>query len=841
MPAHAYRLKLRLFLEGVEVPMVSIQMQCQPNAPIVASIQVPPCPEGTRLMPRTLIHVFFFDQYEENSPIPLASRKKEFSQTNQMDANSYERTMNQSAADVAETKDVANDLTKFKVFFIGELMGFEWSKTPTSRSLVLQCADLSNYWDYAYQWSNTDLFGPGIKAMFSGGSTNLFTDFLAGDAEVITNILRTPSITFPKLKGLAGGIIHLLESIGGSYYYDHKIAGENIFFTLAELRLHINQMLMTIDDDTTAERLLAIQGYGPMMQRMLGGMGGQTSIRQAITAMQGVICYEMYGQPCPKYVPGVEGTVSGDIRKRLSDDPRTRFITDNAEAIRDVLKGMLPRLRITEGTDAHFSKLGSIEANLRRDLQTTLSKQMRLMQNTSMRMTRQKTGGGQALALWNSATHNVGVASTKLGKWSPSNPASITPIETAINAAITNLQQVVEYTVMVSSANNRQPARLSQQILRPDLWFGSPPRCNVLFPEHYTRLSYKRSFMEEPTRLMLKTNDEFYGEDELFDRLYFAPKTTTVKQAKADMQSLLSHDLLSHELFTGILPVFEKMGELNIFAVRGGISTDKVAQIGLAQRSANFLYFKYRFAARQMSVSGRFNPYVAPGFPGLVIDKYVDAESLRRYNEMLAKIGKPTRDITRLLGTAFLGNFTQVSYSVSQSSGTMDLVLSYPRQPDESVEFLGASDLATSTVNTRFNDDAIRYTDIAVISEPKIQSAGPNLGVILHVEEVTSLYSGDSAGDSTKPLLIFGQNVKGKPRSVAARLMATVPVGVEVDARDLDPAVLVELGLNPDTPFAKKAVANSSSQMSEARLKPGTTGTTGDALDKLHAAKNNNG
>ena len=64
MAAHAQRLKLRLFLEGIEVPIVSIQLQGLPNAPLMASIQVPPIPEGTRLLPRTLAHVFFLDPYE---------------------------------------------------------------------------------------------------------------------------------------------------------------------------------------------------------------------------------------------------------------------------------------------------------------------------------------------------------------------------------------------------------------------------------------------------------------------------------------------------------------------------------------------------------------------------------------------------------------------------------------------------------------------------------------------------------------------------------------------------------------------------------------------------------
>src|SRR5690606_13148699 len=73
---------------------------------------------------------------------------------------------------------------KYKLLFAGELMGFQWTKNAVNRSVVLQCSDFSNYWDYAYQFNNTDIFGPGIKAMFTGGSTNLFTDFLSSPGEI---------------------------------------------------------------------------------------------------------------------------------------------------------------------------------------------------------------------------------------------------------------------------------------------------------------------------------------------------------------------------------------------------------------------------------------------------------------------------------------------------------------------------------------------------------------------------------------------------------------------------------------------------------------------------------
>src|SRR5690606_34210146 len=81
------------------------------------------------------------------------------------------------------------DNSRYKLLFGGEVVGIQWTKNSAQRSLVLQCMDWSNYWDYAYQWGNTGIFGPGIKAVFSGGATNLFTDFLASKGSVIAHIV----------------------------------------------------------------------------------------------------------------------------------------------------------------------------------------------------------------------------------------------------------------------------------------------------------------------------------------------------------------------------------------------------------------------------------------------------------------------------------------------------------------------------------------------------------------------------------------------------------------------------------------------------------------------------
>lgn len=766
---HAQRLRLRLFLEGVEIPIIAANIQAMPNSPCVATIQVPPLAEGTRLLPRTVVHLFFLDLYTASSPF-IGDRKNARGEDGTKNDPSAHEAEQQEQSEAQETTELTNSLTdlnnaNYRLLFAGELVGFQWMKNVAQRSLVLQCEDFSNYWDYAYQWNNDGIFGPGYKALFSGGATNLFTDFLTSKGSVLTAIVSSGKCnTFPNLKGLAAGIVRLIEAIGGTYFPrpgspSKKIAGQNVFFSLAELRLHITQMIAAFEDDPTSHRLLQRQGWGGMFDRALGGMGGQVSIRQAINALTKVIFHETYPQPCPLYIPGDDGSVSGTKRTKVKGHPEWGFVSDVAEEVIDGLeavKASLDALTASEETAGPGSD-GAVQAARRR---------LQLIQTTIRQaMVRLRGSPPPSQSIYSTASQAVGVAAARMSQWRPKAPDTIKKgVTDKIDEAIDQLKRAVDLTVVELANKQGNPARLVQQILRPDIWFGAPPRCNVFFPESYDTLIYERKFLQEPTRFLLKTNDEFFGEDEFFDKFYFAPRAGSVKADHAQLSGLLRGDVLDHELFTGILPVFEKMGEFNVFAAKTGAAEGNVPKIGFGQRSANFLYFKHRFNARRMQVMGKFNPYIAVGFPGLVIDKYVDSATIALHNELREKNELPPQEIGKILGTNFLGNFTQVSHSVSQSpeQGRTEVICSYPRQPEESIEFLGALE-EFQKVQKREDTDAVRATDIAAVNPPKLLSMGPNTGRITNVTDVTSLYA-IRTPDAGKQLPLFDVDVDNKRR-----------------------------------------------------------------------------
>lgn len=737
-PAHAKLIRIRLFLEGVEVPVIAAQIQCAPNSPMVATIQIPALAEATRLYPRTTVHLFFLDMYATPTAI-------------QGDRRQLETSTSPTNAEKAKTQDQGEgadaDNTRWKMLYGGELVGFSWTKNASNRSVILQCEDWSNYWDYAMQSDNTDIFGPGLKAVFSGASTNLFTDFLSSKGTVLTQILVSGKCnTFPKLKGLAAGLIRLMEAVGGSYYVfpdpssnqpPKRYAGQNVFFSYNELRLHITQMVGTPAPDPTSEQIMQYQGYSGMFDRVLGAQGGQVSIRHAINAISQIIFYEMYPQPCPKYTPGLYGSVSGTKKMRLVDNPQYKSLgtsTNNLALGLDAVLGTIQAFGSgPSDPDAYSAALQTLAANA--------SSVLTDIRRSALQVRTQMAGVPEpAPSSLSTAVQMVGQAMSSAnsllkGGSQGSSSATLATLKQQVTQAEMKMLDIANTNTNVGTGADRSPAQLFQQVFRPDVWFAAPPRCNVFFPEAYDNLSYQRTFMQEPTRFMLKTNDEFFGEDVLFDNFYFAPTAGTLSGERLNFNTILRSELLLHERFTGILPVFEKMGEFNVFASAGEhrVALNKVS---LAQRSTNFLYFRHRFNARRMSLNGKFNPYVAVGCPGLVIDKYVNRQSLALYNLLREQQNIPQIDANSVLGTNFLGNFTEVVHQLSApaQSGTTSITMTFARQPEESVELLGANPGVRQQIQ---GPGTVRSTVIAAITPPALFSLGPNNGPIQQVMDVT--------------------------------------------------------------------------------------------------------
>ena len=209
-------------------------------------------------------------------------------------------------------------------------------------------------------------------------------------------------------------------------------------------------------------------------------------------------------------------------------------------------------------------------------------------------------------------------------------------------------------------------ASLNYTIIKPDTWFTSPPSCNVVFPHQYASMSFQRNYLQEPTRLFLRTQLLFAGStDEYITERFYSPDFETFNQQlykEGGYLTRLAQTSLPHENFVGLNPMMTWQPDLGSY-VQGG------ARRAYLARLSDYLFWKSRFGTRGVNVSGPFNPNLVPGYPGVVINN-------------VAKNGQLTRH--------YVGTISTVSHSINQAQGGWThFTMVGARVHDETADFDG--------------------------------------------------------------------------------------------------------------------------------------------------------
>jgi uncharacterized protein YcbK (DUF882 family) len=196
--------------------------------------------------------------------------------------------------------------------------------------------------------------------------------------------------------------------------------------------------------------------------------------------------------------------------------------------------------------------------------------------------------------------------------------------------------------------------RITSHYVKPAMYFALPPTCNVFFPSQITSWEYSENYREVPTRLYM---------NELF-------LTKMLNEGGPDAgQAISSKDLM----VTGYPPpvrerlrsVFDKSVDNSknmllfpeefyagpnaaqcssppwLFMLAQEIQGSPSAQVTpndpmsayheIFDNFAQYEYYRRRYANRGGSVSMVWNPYVIPGFPGVVFDKGGDGLDVFMY------------------------------------------------------------------------------------------------------------------------------------------------------------------------------------------------------------------
>lgn len=670
--------------------------------------------------------------------------------------------------------DVIND--QYKLLFIGELQGISFQKGANGdRAIVLNCVDLSNYWDTTYQYNfKGSLFGGRRHAAFIGANANFFTSPLGHGVGTIAALLNGSSVNYPELKGLLAGIVRVLEAIGGSYYGDTTFRGANDFTSIAELRLKILQQITAAEKDSSTRRLFARKAFNMWMNRQMGSLGKLVTFRGVVNLLQQFIFHEIYPCPAARFVPKESGQ-----RKRkaystkLSTDPNTRSVYKDFVKLRELLGSAKENLQFVQAKTESSAKHQYARAASQDFYQA--EKTINSVSTNFPRLAAYK----QVPRYISAIKGHMDDVWAYLGDRGPGRFFKQTKIAQSfnLNLAISALDKAqIEVSALLTSRRRTSREftydkleRLNNQILRPDIWFAPAPRCNVLFPELYNAFQWGRNYFREVSRLELQTTNEILGDDALFNGRYYAPNVADMRSGIRLSSRKFGRLTLNHELMTGIIPMFEKLSEANLFAMKSRQIKSKGAKVGYAQRAVNFQYFKHRFASRNMASSGRFNPWFVPGFPSVLIDRTMDsvnlaisgrpiAEQLQALDIIPAKGVEVTRAalLQQLIPVQYVGSCTQLTHTVTQAGGSTNYAFAQARTHREDTEFLGVD---KATISKKIGSATSRKVYAGENGRPPRRgNRGPRGGRITAVQDVTSQYLNQTLPDfrSIKQLEVTG-------------------------------------------------------------------------------------
>jgi len=688
-------LALRLFMEGVEVPVISAQISIAPGQPAVASVQVIPTDAGLNLLPRTLVHLFVLEDIV-NQKIAAKFRG----------APSTQATPGLGGAPAQQQRNRLGFQDRaYILVFCGEVIGLAYSKNPTARSLVLQCMDLSSYWDTCYQWfADYSVTGNALTDKihaFVGSKEGLFDNITKGHKWVVGQLLNSKprSPAYANTQGLLGGLIHLLEAVGGvrphksgaAYMGGYK--GVTDFFTIAESRYNLMGQIGAVEADTTSANIYSGKSFIDWMRNGMGSMGSLLSFRDILRQVGQWIFHDVYPNPAPYLVDRGQRNVTVST-SRWSDTPSGKSVISSVDTVYQNFENAKVTMSSLQ-SQSNLSGAESANAKFQSAFTTML-----LSKSELKRAEKQAASIGTDDVSTLKASMSSAVAATEKAVklvTSVSGTGQELSKSGDIVKAIDDVLSSLDSLLDTASAPLRKKkvavtnsTHLYSQLILPETYFMAPPQCNVMFPDQIYSLSYSRNFAREITRLSMSAGTFIAGQQVgtgLGGHLYFAPLIKDLAGKTLVSTKSGARILLPHELHSGIIPKVS-------WATGGhkwGTKAAKIRQavdrfypkFGYLERLAHFQFYQERWAARQLSIESVYDPYLVIGLPGLIIDKPIlDDAATKQIESVLGR---------QYLPTQFLGKVAALTHHISQDGGRTMTTMTHARtHRGRDDEFLGA-------------------------------------------------------------------------------------------------------------------------------------------------------
>ena len=277
------RIHLRLFVDGVEIPVSGATVAFTEGQGAQASVTIIPIDELQDIKPRALVTLFYLDSSANDVRVQ--------GPPNSVGVLSAGETRDAGVNEVAS-------IDEYKLLFMGEMTGISYMKRPSGRSAILSCVDFLNYLDaikmYGANYSHGGI--EQIENAFQGARIGKSKSTTATGKDLKTNIvswisdLKTRDSEGKLKENITIGIHRVLKEIFFS---------GNYFYAKAFNRLRLNDQFVGLPDDTTSINLFDLKYFKKFYDATLARQGSMVSARQIISLLQSPIMYNMTTIPCP--------------------------------------------------------------------------------------------------------------------------------------------------------------------------------------------------------------------------------------------------------------------------------------------------------------------------------------------------------------------------------------------------------------------------------------------------------------------------------------------------------------------------------------------------------------
>jgi hypothetical protein len=258
----------KLFLEGKEVPFIGCTITCSVNQASIAYVDLVPHKKINDIKPRTLVQIFVRD-YRDEGP---------------------------------------KCVFPYVLAWEGEVYGFNFGKTPASRSFSISCIDFTSYWDnvLAYYFNSQQSLGSGSTDKASQALVLADVDAVG---ERVINVVMSQASYFkikieeviksteklkegdPKKKDFLDAIAAIYADVG--YINDFFYAAEDRLRIRDRIVMHSSKVLSKLVDEKVAMSWFT---------DLPGKSSGYTSLRFILQDLMGILFHDSVTIPFPAEV-----------------------------------------------------------------------------------------------------------------------------------------------------------------------------------------------------------------------------------------------------------------------------------------------------------------------------------------------------------------------------------------------------------------------------------------------------------------------------------------------------------------------------------------------------------